>query len=514
MEARSRSSSQSSDVFTRNPQDKFQTPVPPKPLPSPRLGDLCTETYTVPMIPTRADLRSVTPASSEASRGSKQHSRSQSSTSPQHSRGAMFTEFRGLKERLGTSKKSPTTSPRQLQIGVPTLISTTAEDVTLVPLARTSASLRGPRTPSSDPNPSTASRLRQFSPLGSHPVEPLQSSEFGFAKRAPNENLWRSKHSRSRATSIETATEVRIITTRARANSVDTTRTRHCLTSSEPWVSNPKLNQVFDKDIRPAPVLQRSSASLQPPTADSRPSSSHGGDRSPSLRRSPLDKDKDLPPLPRYLVPAPLFACNSAAPSPVLPHYEEQGLDSEPESKEDVVIRVVTENRSHFSTWSADSSTFSCIATNEDIVHSPTFSSLTSDSSDINESPQQISDPFTHGDQTYTFSEKDVEDESSLPSLSSSPPKLELNPLHISTFGTNLLNLNIRRSGEMSHRQASCFGFGFQGYSLPEDETESQATITKVTSHEEPAIANGRGSSVSHIERLMNEFGYLGESVL
>src|SRR5688572_27554314 len=49
METRSRSSSGSSvssGVFTRDPQDKFLNPTPPKPLPSPRLGDLCIEPYS------------------------------------------------------------------------------------------------------------------------------------------------------------------------------------------------------------------------------------------------------------------------------------------------------------------------------------------------------------------------------------------------------------------------------------------------------------------------------------
>ncbi|KAF2797154.1 hypothetical protein K505DRAFT_334550 [Melanomma pulvis-pyrius CBS 109.77] len=527
-ETRSRSGSESSHVFTRNPRDKYQTPVPPKPLPSPRLGDLCIESY-VPMYSSlQGGPRSAThpPKDQSMSHGFERHARSASSTSPQHSRGAVFTEFKGLKDRLVASKRSPSTSPRQptgvreLQIGAPTLVSTTAEEVNLVPLSRTSASLRVPRTSSSLPPPVTANKMRGFSPLGSHPVSPPQQFDFGFSDATLSQGERSSRRSRSRASSTIATTEFKLGHSRARANSADTRRTRHYLSPNEPWVSTPKPRQSFDREIGPAPVLQRPSTLLEPPSTDDRPSSSHGGDRSPSLRRSPLDKDKDLPPLPRYLVPAPLFACNSTAPSPIITQGEEaQAPVPEPEKEKAVEIkeaeiRLVIERRGHFSTWSSESSTSSCPTTDDDAIHSPTFSSLTSDSSDMGGSPQRMLDPFTHGDQTYTLTDKDLEDSDFPSTLSSSPPQLQLNPLHISTFGPSLLQLDVHLEGSAPRRQAACFGLGFQGYSLPEDETESQATITKVVTPSEPAITNGRESSVSHLQKLMNEFGYLGDAVL
>jgi hypothetical protein len=531
MESTSSSSTQSADVFTRNPADKYQTPVPPKPLPSPRLGDLCIEPYKVHMQSVRGGPQSATyPPSGSMSRGFERHARSASSTSPQRTRGAVFTEFKGLKDRLVASKRSASTNPKELQIGVPTLMSTTAEDVDLVPLSRTSKSLRRvPQTSSSLPPPGTASRMREFSPLGSHPVEPMQDFDFGFSQRASSDAQRSSKRYHSRASSATTAS-VKMSSGRARASSMDTRRTRYYLSPNEPWISTPQPYQAFVRETAsaPAPVLQRPS-SLEPPSTDQRPSSSHGGDRSPSLRMS-LDKDKDLPPLPRYLVPAPLFACKGSALSPVLVQSEEeyeqvqgqekgQGPEQVPELSSEAEIHIMEEKkkyRSHFSTWSTESSTFSVQTTDEDAIHSPTFSSFTSNSSDIGGSPQRMCDPFTHGDQTYDLADKDGDEGIFTVSLSSSPPKLSLNPFHISTFGPSLLNINVddHRPRSAVHRQVACFGVGFQGYSLPEDETESQTTITKIASREEPVVSNGRESSVSHLERLMSEFGYLGDAVL
>lgn len=533
MESRSSGSSQSLDVFTRNPADKYITPVPPKPLPSPRLGDLCIEPYKVYMQSTRGGPRSATyPPSGPMSRGFERHTRSTSSTSPQRTRGAMFTEFKGLKDRLVASKRSASTNPKELQIGVPTLMSTTAEDVDLVPLSRTSKSLRrAPQTSSSLPPPVSVSRMREFSPLGSHPVEPIQDFDFGFSQRASSDAQRSSKRYHSRASSATTAS-VKTSSGRARASSMDTRRTQYYLSPNEPWTSTPQPDHKFVKEVAPAPVLQRPTY-LELPSTDQRPSSSHGGDRSPSLHGS-LDKHKDLPPLPRYLVPAPLFACKSSALSPVLVQGEEeyeqvqeqeqgQGSEQVPEPLQEpsseAEIRLIAEKekcRSHFSTWSTESSTFSVPTTDEDVVHSPTFSSFTSNSSDIGGSPQRMCGPFTHGDQNYDFTDEDVDKGIFTVSLSSSPPKLSLDPFRISAFGPSLLNIDIddHRPRSVVHRQAMCFGVGFQGYSLPEDEMESQTTITKIASREEPVVANGRESSVNHLERLMSEFGYLGDAVL
>jgi hypothetical protein len=535
-ESISRSSSQIPDVFTRNPADKYQKPVPPKPLPSSRLDDLCMESYKVPMQSLQGGPRSAThPPSGSMSRGFERHARSASSTSPQHSRGAVFAEFKGLKDRLVATKRSANPLQQELQIGVPTLVSTTAEVLDLVPLSRTSKSLRrAPQTSSSLPPPVTAKVMREFSPLGSHPIEPMQDFDFGFSQRASSDEKRSSRRYHSRASSATTSSG-RLSSGRARASSLDVRRTRHFLSPNEPWVSTPRPHQTFNAEAGPAPMLQRPSGSLEPPSMDDRPSSRHGADMDLSLRGSLLDVEKDLPPLPRYLVPAPLFAYNGTTPTPGLVDREEglvqvpeQGHDEqcseevveplrEPVIEAEDLCKIEDEKyRSHFSTWSTESSTFSVPTTDEDATHSPTFSSFTSDSSDMGGSPQRISGPFTHGDQVYDSNDNGLSESFFGASPPSSPPKLSLKSLHISSFGPSLLNLNVdgNRPRSAVHRQVACFGLGFQGYSLPEDETESQTTITKIASREEPAVVNGRESSVSHLEKLMSEFGYLGDALL
>ncbi|KAF2715435.1 hypothetical protein K504DRAFT_446296 [Pleomassaria siparia CBS 279.74] len=529
MESQSSNSPHFPDAFTRNPADKFQTPVPPKQFPSPRLGDLCTQPYTVPMQSVRRGPRSAThPPPVSMSHGFEGHARSASSPSTQTPRGAVYTEFKGLKDRFVASKRSVSPNQRELQIGAPVLVSSTAEDVDLIPLSRTSASLRRPRTPlpPSPPSPAAiATLMREYSPLGSHPVEPRQDFDCGFSDHASSDVNQPSRRSRSRPSSNVITLEQNLVTGRARANSADTRRTRHYLSPNEPWVSTPKNQDRFENELAPAPVLQRP-AMLEPPSTEDRPSSRNGGDRSPSLRRFPINIDKDLPPLPQYLVPAPLYTCSPVQPSPQVAQDEEeqiQQLDTElvplPEleqieefdPKKEFENRLVTEKRGHFSTWSTESSTLSIASTNEDdAINSPTFSSLPSDYG----SPERTSEPFTHGDQTYDLSDKDLED-SILSSLSSSPPQLSLDPLHISTFGSGLLNMNmqIHHDGSAPRRQAVVFGLGFQGYSLPDDETEGQSSLVKMPSREEPAIVNSRVSSVSHLSKMMNEFGYLMDAV-
>ena len=91
---RSGTTSQDRSVFTQNPNDRYLTPVPPKPLPSPRLGDLCKESYRVPTP------RSATyPPLSRSGNPREGHARSASS-SPSFGSNAVFTEFKVLKGKL------------------------------------------------------------------------------------------------------------------------------------------------------------------------------------------------------------------------------------------------------------------------------------------------------------------------------------------------------------------------------------------------------------------------------
>lgn len=203
----------------------------------------------------------------------------------------------------------------------------------------------------------------------------------------------------------------------------------------------------------------------------------------------------------------------------------EKAEDGEEEHQDDSEIRLISERSGQFSTWSSDSITFSSPTSDEDAVHSPTFSSLTSNCSEMG-SPQRLSARFSISDYMVDQDEEsaikhekeddeqnqEAEEASTQTYLSTSPPQLD--QLRLSGFGSSLFNIDIRATDSTSRRQVSCFGLGFQGYKLPEDEVGSQATLTKDTLPPEPTIKHGRESSVSHFEKLMNDFGYLGDSVL
>lgn len=238
----------------------------------------------------------------------------------------------------------------------------------------------------------------------------------------------------------------------------------------------------------------------------------------------PMDKDKELPALPRYLVPAPLFACNNEAASPELQQevetQEEQEIEEEPQP-DPADIPLVSGVGSRFSAWSTESVTLSSPTSDEDAIHSPTFSSLTSNCSE-NGSMKRSSARFSIGDFTSSPERTSVcideeddhtpEDEESSFHLSASPPRLD--ELRISSFGPSLFNLDIHHADAAPRRQAACFGLGFQSYQLPEDDASSKVTIDETTLRPEPAIQHDRGSSVSHLEKLVNEFGFLGDSVI
>jgi len=256
---------------------------------------------------------------------------------------------------------------------------------------------------------------------------------------------------------------------------------------------------------------------LAPPALPERPTSCHGSN-SPSLRLTP--SDKDLPELPRYVTSASLFECSDVA--PVELSAEELPSQDVSEEDDDVLSDLMMEYEekphSHFSTWSADSMAFSCSTPDNEAVYSPTFSSLTSNCSD-EDAPQHLSLHFSYeiqepGSQRESTSiEHDIatpqEEEPAVSYLSPTPPKLD--DLRISTFGTDLFNLDIQHAESAPRRQAACFGLGFH-YSLPEDDATSKTTITESTLQREPSVQ--RESSMSQLTGLMDEFGYLGDSVI
>ncbi|KAF2874052.1 hypothetical protein BDV95DRAFT_604266 [Massariosphaeria phaeospora] len=522
----SSSSSESSGVFTRNPADRYLTPVPPKPLHSPRLGDLCQEKYQPPTHPVRTPTSATYPPSDRSLTPKYGRRARSASTSHQPTSGTNLMEFKGLKDKLVSKRAASSTKGHQrnvkeLQIGAPTLISTTAVDVNLVPLSslRTPqpASFARTQQTSSTLTPPLTAKMMKFSPLGSNPVDPIKDLSMRKTGEVSNEDKQLPERPRSHSPEI-ISTKLESSPARVRANSAGTRRTRNYFFANEPWTATPKWQEDLIEEVQheeseevevaPAPVLQRPSASLEPPSLDERPTSSHGSARSPGLLTSP--RDKELPALPRYLVPAPLFACSNSIKSPTL--AEDQGAE-----QEEPGIELVSGNSSQFSTRSAESMTFSSTTEDDDAIHSPSFSSLTTDSSDVG-SPQRLSRHFALGDEQrdtkhdLTTADANADIDSSEPSFSASPPQLA--QLRISTFGASLFSKGDSRASSASRRHASIFAAGFQGYSLPEDETTSQATITKPALQSEPRISPARDSSVSHLGKLMDEFGYLGDAVL
>lgn len=524
VETRSRSSSEVPGTFTRNPQDKFLTPMPPKPMPSPQLGDFCKEPYAVTMQAYSAPRSATLPSSGQLSASTlKRHARS-ASTSPQMSSTAVFCDFKGLKEKFAQKRAvhSRSHSARDLEIGAPTLISTTAEDMNLVPLAALQPLPASPYaiTPPSPPSlvaPTSANR-REFSPLGSHPVNKMDIA----ASRNQTKHVTRP---RSRSHTAETTTQ-KILPKPNRAQSADAQNPR--LFPTEPRMTSPKHSKLLHQEkmhrSTPAPTLQRPTISLEAPSADARPTSSYGGVRSPSLRKAPLDRDKKLPPLPRFLVPAPLFACNSEAlsPKPSLQPEPEPGKDSQDSEPEEQEAENSTaqpkEWNSHFSLWSTDSVSSASPTVDDDVVNSPTLSALTSDFSDF-ESPRKHSERFPGQSNasspdraSATDSQHGIDEVSeSFDSHFSRPPQLD--SIRLSSFGPSLfLDLQYEEAGP--RRQAACFGYGFQGYKLPEDETTSKATLTQSSLQSAPQIQQGPDSPVSQFETLMDDFGFLGESVV
>jgi hypothetical protein len=185
--------------------------------------------------------------------------------------------------------------------------------------------------------------------------------------------------------------------------------------------------------------------------------------------------------------------------------------------EEEVLSEYFTEKPpSHFSTWSSDLVYDSYPTSDDEAVTSPTYSSLTSEFSDTG-SPQRYSmrcslaGPAYSNDHSQDVDAVGVDDQNYC--LSATPPKLD--SLRISAFGPDLFNLDIQHADAKPRRQATCFGLGFQGYSLPDDETTSKTTIaTEPTLLPQHTVNVKRESSVSQLEKLMDDFSYLGECVV
>ncbi|KAH7406914.1 hypothetical protein DE146DRAFT_409290 [Phaeosphaeria sp. MPI-PUGE-AT-0046c] len=530
-EGHSRSGSDPSGGFTRNPRDRYLNPVPPAPL-KPSHSDIPNNISSPLPLPSPWAPKSATYPPSDAflTPNVVRHARS-ASASPRMPSTPLLSDFRGLKDKLASkrsaSRSRSSSKSQELEIGSPMLISTTVDEINLIPLA----SYRpAPTSAARDTALSTSLAARsiptirkEFSPLGSHPVDPVHDGL--FHRTDPTLKRTASmRRRRSHVPSTIVTSEFKLGEGRMRANSADTRRTQHYLFSNSPWLSTPKYQEIFELDAQdskkcsaPAPLLQRPLVQLAPPIADARPTSSHGGSQSLNLRQAPLNKD--LPELPRYLTPAPLFACNDTSPVELpteVPFIEEQEVlqdDEDDEILDDLIMQYQDKPNSHFSTWSSDTMGYTYSTSDDEIANSPTFSAITSDCSDLG-SPQRFSrlEQTPEIEETIPSLDEDVttaEKATAVPYLSTTPPKLD--DLRISSFSSDLFNLDIQHADAAPRRQAACFGLGFQ-YSLPEDDTTSKATITQLTLRPEPNVQ--RESSLSQLNGLIDDFAYLSDAVI
>ncbi|XPS98390.1 hypothetical protein M3J09_007595 [Ascochyta lentis] len=536
MEGRSRSDSEDLMAFTRNPKDRYLTPVPPgKPLPSPRPKSSNREAYTLPLpSPWAPKSATYAPADRFLSPNVSRHARS-ASASPLLPSTPLFADFKDLKEKFASKRARSRSDVREMKISAPLLISTTADGV--LPTYQPTP----PRSPRnfSRPQRTTPPPLsipiitREFSPLTSHPVDPFIDAQPLIAELPANEP--RLQRRRSHMPSTVITDEFDVEPGRHRANSTDTRRTKRSLYANDPWVSSPKFQNDFGHSIeqarevqffKPTPLLRRPVPSLASPAADERPSSSHGGSSSQGLYQTPVEKG--LPALPRYLTPAPLFACNAYPSEEARPIEQAEAEDTvihdilqAYEEEEEPIIQISEKQRSHFSTWSSFDS---YVASDDEGVTSPIFSSATSVSSGAG-SPLRQSIRYSFAEHAYSktydtttideVDEADEEEELSVKRIST-PPQLDLNTLRLSaiSFSSDLFNLDIQHTETMPRRQAACFGFGFQGYSLPEDETRSKETIRSEATLRPKRISVQRESSTSQLDMLVDDFGYLGEAVV
>lgn len=539
MEGRSHSDSEDSTAFTRNPKDRYLTPVPPgKPLPSPRPRTANREAFALPL-PSPWAPRSATypPADQFLSPNVSRHARS-ASASPLLPSTPLFADFKDLKEKFASkrarSRSRSSSDIREMQISAPVLVSTTADGV--LPTYQPTP----PRSPMnfSRPHRSTPPPLsiptitKNFSPLSSHPVDSFADAQPFIAELPANEPALQRRRSYIPSTIV--TNEFDIEPGRGRANSADARRTKRSLYANDPWISSPKFQHEFDNSIqqarevqffKPAPVLRRPVSSLAPPAGDERPTSSHGGKANPNLRDVPLEKD--LPALPQYLTPAPLFsfsAISSAETTPIEEADDEvedtvtDDILSAYEEDDEPIARISEKQRSHFSTWSSFDS---YVTSDDDGVTSPTFSYATSVSSDTG-SPLRQSIPysfaehaFSKAQQTTTITEVDEAD--NLPNdRTSTPPQLDLATLRLSamSFSSDLFNLDIQHPETLPRRQAACFGLGFQGYSLPEEDTKSKETIQSQVTLRPTRISVQRESSTSQLNTLIDDFSYLSDAVV
>lgn len=567
-ESRSRSnsaSSISSGIHTLDPEDKYLTP---RPAPIPRLpkssGSHSYEHFRKHSHPDTGDstitatshpLSANNDSEAQSRLGSSHYERKiKSAASSTSTLKTAFLDLTGTKEKsatsLDTSKlRRPASAEnergrsrharnvRELRISPPILIGSTSERQNLMPL-KTSGF---PKSSLSSPISPMTVKGHGFSPLRCHPVD--AEIDFSF----PNESIQGVQPPAKRDQSQTSLSSVKpeFVLGRERASSTGRKRTssprkvrspsqsetiyhrrslsigrvrepsplRNAVIFDEPMQIPEEIKEVKNEDEAAAEMASLSLSPLAPSHSidTQRPPSYQKDDLDPAKRSKPL-LDKDLPALPSYLVPEPLFR-----------QVETSEVDGDNLMKDEQMSQ--SEPSSNISLWADTSAALTSPSLDGDGVNSPTFSCLTTGSSDI-DTPERLSDQFATGIDIFYhvdgegrgnehFNDPSDRHESA---TSESPALLE------SPLGPNFFKIDIKRPESAPRRHAACFGLldRFHGYSLPDDQSVSDGARAKppmLSNFENPIPSESQinaeaDPAVSQLEHLMNEFGYLGEAVL
>lgn len=282
------------------------------------------------------------------------------------------------------------------------------------------------------------------------------------------------------------------------------------------WDEVPKSAQAPKPMFLGAPGvhLQR------PMSSDERPQSRHGGVQGNTILKKPLT-DKELPELPRYLKPAPLFACHS----PSIPDFPDVEAEEEEEIDNSSIIDAYGGPSSRFSAWTLDST---ALTSPTDQGNSPTFSSFTTNGSEDGmgryDSEKVDKDCEHHELQTEDIVEEEERDEDE-----DKAPKLQLRD---SALSPHLFQLDIQRPESAPRRQAAVFGLpdNLKYLSLADDEDDDKnvSPPSVPVEHQSSSVVAEKDIRVSataprlpsttisfmRLDQLASEFGYLSEAVI
>lgn len=552
-EMRSRSSSAgsvSSNTHTMDPADKYRNPRPPPLTPGGKFPRLDT---TPEALRGRKFHRSVSPLAPQArapfSAGPHREHRSRSplpgrkvqsaGSSPVAALRSAFSLIKGSREESrpvsrgndvrpvsrggDRGRTSVRSSRREFEISSPVLISRTDADRPCVPVqrGRASRSSSGSRMPA---------RPGELSPLRSHPVDPIADLPFAYQtigtvgelptipdcdeslSEADDNGLFTLDNYSSR-TSAESRYSFKSMESHGRSRSLSTGRVRepsplrHCILVDDEVDIPDDIREAEHEDDAGSSVPEEETTSQpqqsSPNFSRPRPFTRQEVAASPIINLAVLNKD--LPDLPSYLIPEPLRIRTRETPAETpTPEAEE-----EPES------------RSHFSVWSTTSVTMASFSSDDGLVSSPTYSSLTESSSGALTPPR-----FSHNDILDYYS-LDLDHHDPDGQQERAPTEATPRVAHATEALAHAhTDFNgIRRPSTSASLSFDHLPGRFQGYSLPASDAASSATLTKTPSNvsafvrpESPPLLTSQPAEpgqepLSQMEQLMKEFSFLGTAL-